>query len=141
MAKRPSRQQSAAAEQMRGTRMRAWFEHLVAASRWSASGVAILFRGETAARMELAGGLAALVWIVVLGRSLAEIGVYLVLVFASLSVEAINTAIEEIVDRVSPERSEFARRAKDLGSAAVMFMLVATSLYVGMLTIATLLGR
>lgn len=120
--------------------MRAWFEHLVAASRWSASGAAILFRGETAARMELAAAIAALVWIVFLGRSLAEIGVYLVLVCAALSVEALNTAVEEIVDRVSPERSEFARRAKDLGSAAVMFMLVGTGIYVMMLTIASFLG-
>lgn len=121
--------------------MRAWIEHLWAASRWSASGVAILFRGEMAARMELAAGLVALVWIVLLGRSLAEIGVYLMLAFAALSVEALNTAIEEIVDRVSPEQSEFARRAKDLGSAAVMFMLTATGLYVLMLTVATVLGR
>ncbi|BCP52950.1 diacylglycerol kinase [Kaistia sp. 32K] len=121
--------------------MRAWLEHLIAASRWSASGVAILFRGEMAARMELAAAVAAFAWIVFLGRSLAEIGVYLMLAFATFSVEALNTAIEEIVDRVSPERSEFARRAKDLGSAAVMFMLLGTGIYVAILTIATLLGR
>lgn len=123
-----------------GGSMRGWIEHFIGACRWSASGVAILFRGEMAARMELAAGLVAFAWILFLGRSLAEIGVFLMLAFATLSVEALNTAIEEIVNRVSPERSEFARRAKDLGSAAVMFMLIATGLYVLMLTAASLLG-
>ncbi|HEV7286944.1 MAG TPA: diacylglycerol kinase [Kaistia sp.] len=121
--------------------MRAWIDHFFSALRWSSAGVADLFRGERAARMELAAGIIGLVWVVAIGRSLAEIGVYLVLVFASLAVEALNTAIEEIVDRVSPEQSEFARRAKDLGSAAVMFMLVGTGLYLVLLTVAAAMGR
>ncbi len=33
--------------------------------------------------------------------------------------EALNTAIEEVVDRISPEWSLAARNAKDLGSLAV----------------------
>ena len=41
------------------------------------------------------------------------------IVLLMLSLEAINTAIEEVVDRVSPEISEMARNAKDLGSFAV----------------------
>ncbi|WEK48610.1 MAG: diacylglycerol kinase [Candidatus Kaistia colombiensis] len=121
--------------------MRAWIDHFFSALRWSGAGAVELFRGEMAARMELAAGVVGLVWIVAIGRSLAEIGVYLMLAFASLAVEALNTAIEEIVDRVSPEHSEFARRAKDLGSAAVMFMLIGTGLYVLLLTVAAVLGR
>jgi diacylglycerol kinase (ATP) len=121
--------------------MRAWIDHFFKALRWSGAGMAVLFKGEMASRMELAAGAAGLVWIVVIGRAMAEIGVFLGLAFASLAVEALNTAIEEIVDRVSPEQSEFARRAKDLGSAAVMFMLTGTGLYVLLLTIASALGR
>jgi len=121
--------------------MRAWIDHFFSALRWSSAGAADLFRGEMAARMELAAGVVGLVWIVAIGRSLAEIGVYLMLAFASLAVEALNTAIEEIVDRVSPEHSEFARRAKDLGSAAVMFMLIGTGIYVLLLTVAAAMGR
>ncbi len=37
-----------------------------------------------------------------------------------LIVELINSAIEATVDRISLERHELAKRAKDLGSAAVM---------------------
>jgi diacylglycerol kinase (ATP) len=45
-----------------------------------------------------------------------------------LSVELLNSAIEAIVDKVSPEFSEMAGRAKDMGSAAVFMMLLLTAL-------------
>jgi diacylglycerol kinase (ATP) len=44
--------------------------------------------------------------------------------------EALNTAIEELVDRVSPELSQTGKHAKDLGSFAVFCMLVAAGLYI-----------
>ena len=40
-----------------------------------------------------------------------------------LIVELINSAIEAIVDRVSLEYHDLSKRAKDLGSAAVMLSL------------------
>ena len=46
------------------------------------------------------------------------------------AVEALNTAIEVIVDHVSPEWSEMAKHAKDLGSFAVSCMLLMTVLYI-----------
>ena len=44
-------------------------------------------------------------------------------------VEALNTAIEELVDRVSPEISVVGRHAKDLGSFAVFCLLCANGLF------------
>jgi diacylglycerol kinase (ATP) len=41
-----------------------------------------------------------------------------------LLVELINSAIEAIVDMVSPEYNELAKHAKDLGSAAVLISLI-----------------
>jgi diacylglycerol kinase (ATP) len=38
--------------------------------------------------------------------------------------EAINTALEHIVDRLSPEISDFAKKTKDLGSLAVFCMII-----------------
>jgi len=46
------------------------------------------------------------------------------------SVEAINTAVEELVDRISPEISTVGRNAKDLGSFSVFCLLVANGLFV-----------
>ena len=45
-----------------------------------------------------------------------------------LVVELLNSAIEAVVDRVSPELHPLSKRAKDLGSAAVMLTLVACGL-------------
>ncbi len=121
--------------------MRTRIEHFGAAWQWSAAGVVHLFRSEVAARMELAGAIVGLAWLAVLRRSPAEIGIFLLLAAAVLAVEALNTAIETIVDEISPHRSEFARRAKDLGSAAVFFMLTAAGLYLAGLTAVSFVNR
>jgi diacylglycerol kinase (ATP) len=49
-----------------------------------------------------------------------------------LSAELLNSAVEAVVDLVSPEFHELAGRAKDLGSAAVFLLLVATALCWGL---------
>jgi len=41
-----------------------------------------------------------------------------------LIVEIINTAIERVVDRISYDRHDLSREAKDMGSAAVFLSLV-----------------
>ncbi len=41
-----------------------------------------------------------------------------------LSMELINSAVEAVVDKVSPEFHELAGRAKDLGSAAVFLLMM-----------------
>ena len=41
--------------------------------------------------------------------------------------EAANTAIEHLVDLVSPEHHELARRAKDAAAASVLIMAIAAS--------------
>jgi len=41
-----------------------------------------------------------------------------------LSAELLNSAIEAIVDKASPEFHELAGRAKDMGSAAVLLLMV-----------------
>jgi len=40
------------------------------------------------------------------------------------NVELLNSAVEAVVDRVSLERQELAKRAKDIGSAAVLITLI-----------------
>ena len=45
-------------------------------------------------------------------------------VFLVLIVELLNSAIEATVDRISLENHRLAKRAKDIGSAAVLFSLI-----------------
>jgi diacylglycerol kinase (ATP) len=40
-----------------------------------------------------------------------------------LVVELLNSGIEAVVDKASPETNELAKRAKDMGSAAVLISL------------------
>jgi diacylglycerol kinase (ATP) len=102
--------------------------HIVAAAGYSASGLSRLAQ-ETAFKLEL--GCAAILYLlfVYVGASGGQFLVLTVFALLVLCVEALNTAIEMIVDEISPHRSEFARRTKDLGSFAVLCMQAATGLY------------
>ena len=51
-------------------------------------------------------------------------GVMIASVLLGLIVELLNSAIEAVVDRVSLENHRLAKRAKDIGSAAVLISLV-----------------
>jgi diacylglycerol kinase (ATP) len=66
----------------------------------------------------------------VIGAPVAHYLIFAVLMLLLFSVESLNTAIEEIVDRVSPEFSSAARNAKDLGSFAVFCLLLANGGFV-----------
>jgi diacylglycerol kinase (ATP) len=57
-----------------------------------------------------------------------------------LSAELLNSAVEAVVDKVSPEFHELAGRAKDMGSAAVFILLVLTMLSWGLILGPRLLG-
>ncbi len=104
--------------------------HLFAAAAYSAFGFRRMLK-ETAFRHELLYGvflLGLLVWAAVPMEKILVAAILLLVLFA---VEALNTAIEELTDRVSPEISDAARNAKDLGSFAVFCLLVANAGYCG----------
>ena len=102
--------------------------HLVAATGYSFAGLVRLSR-ESAFRQELAfAGIIAVV-LAAGGASAGSWLVAIVLFVLLAAVEALNTAIEEVVDRTSPERSEYARDTKDLGSFAVACLLAANGLH------------
>jgi diacylglycerol kinase (ATP) len=112
------------------------FRHIVHATGYSLAGLRFLLRSEMAARIEVAVSALALVWLVAIGCSLGEILILLVIFCILMSVEALNTAVEVIVNHLSPGHSEFAKHAKDLGSLAVFGLLCAGGLYVFAMTAA-----
>jgi diacylglycerol kinase (ATP) len=91
---------------------------------YSLDGLAAAFRHEDAFRQEV---VAAVVLVPValflpasgIGKALMVASVLLVLI-----VELLNSAIESVTDRVSLENHDLAKRAKDMGSAAVMLSLI-----------------
>jgi diacylglycerol kinase (ATP) len=96
---------------------------LINATRYSLAGLAAALRHESAFRQE---AMLAVV-LVPAGALLGTTGVARALLIGSvllvLVVELLNSAIEAAVDRVSPEEHALSKRAKDLGSAAVMVSL------------------
>ncbi|MDR0233532.1 MAG: diacylglycerol kinase [Zoogloeaceae bacterium] len=91
-------------------------------------GLAAAWRHEDAFRQELLLTLVALP----LGLWLGENGVERALLAGSvlliLVVELLNSALESIIDKTSPEMHELAGRAKDMGSAAVLMSIILAAL-------------
>ncbi|NPD17115.1 diacylglycerol kinase [Xinfangfangia sp. D13-10-4-6] len=106
------------------------FSHLIAAATYSVAGLRRLLR-ESAFRQELTLGLLILIGLAAWGLSPGRIIGFAILLLILVMVEALNTAIEVLVDHLSPGWSEFARDAKDLGSLAVGATLCAMGLYLG----------
>lgn len=100
------------------------FTRLINACRYSIDGFAAAYRHEDAFRQETL--LAAVLIPVALLLPVGGIGKALMIgsVLLVLIVELLNSAIEAVVDRVSLEKHHLAKRAKDIGSAAVLIALI-----------------
>ena len=59
-----------------------------------------------------------------LGRGWTEIVLLVATVTIVLIVELLNTCIESVIDRIGPDWHELSKRAKDMGSAAVLLSLL-----------------
>ena len=92
--------------------------HIVDAAGYSLSGAARLWQ-ETAARLELLGTVIGMGLLALHQARLSQWMIFIALMAALLIIEALNTAIEVLTDRISPEWSIEAKHAKDLGSLAV----------------------
>lgn len=102
--------------------------HLFAAASYSLGGARRLL-GEAAFRHELIAFAVIMVAFIATGADLFQYVVMIILFLLMMAFEAINTAIEEIVDRVSPEISDMGRNAKDLGSFACLCLILANGFY------------
>ncbi|MDH4438897.1 MAG: diacylglycerol kinase [Rhizobium sp.] len=102
--------------------------HLFAAGQYSTQGFKRLIQ-EAAFRHEILAFAVGLVVYALVGASLLEFLGFAVLMLLMFCVEALNTAIEELVDRISPEISTVGRNAKDLGSFAVFCLIIANGLF------------
>lgn len=108
--------------------------HFFAAAGYSLAGLQRLAR-ESAFRQEVLLILGLLVVFVVFGATLPEIAGLLALGLVLVATEALNTALEVLVDHLSPGWSAWAKDAKDLGSLAVACVIGAVVLYSGIVLI------
>jgi diacylglycerol kinase (ATP) len=97
---------------------------LINATRYSIAGIAEAARNEDAFRQELILVALASPIALWLGDNGIERALLLGSLFMVLIVELLNSAVEATVDRISLEDHRLAKRAKDIGSAAVMLSLI-----------------
>jgi diacylglycerol kinase (ATP) len=103
---------------------RTGLDRIVHAAGYSLQGLAAALRHESAFRQEAALALVMLPAAFWVGRNWVEISLLVGSVMLVLIVELMNSAVEAVVDRVSFELHELSKRAKDIGSAAVMLALL-----------------
>ena len=80
--------------------------------------------GETAFRQEAIAAIVLVPLAFWLGRSWVEVALLAGSVVLVMIVELLNTGIETAIDRIGPEWHALSKRAKDMGSAAVLLTLL-----------------
>jgi diacylglycerol kinase (ATP) len=96
---------------------------VVDATFFSLAGLRAAWRDEAAFRQELVLAIVLVPAALWLGRTAVERALLIGSCFIVLIVELLNTALENVVDRVGREPHPLAGKAKDLGSAAVFVSL------------------
>ncbi len=99
-------------------------DRLVHATGYSLAGLAQALREESAFRQEFVVAMVALPASLWLGRNWLEVTALAGSVLLVMIVELLNTGIESAIDRVSFDQHPLSKRAKDMGSAAVLLSLL-----------------
>ncbi|MBO5834136.1 MAG: diacylglycerol kinase [Alphaproteobacteria bacterium] len=104
-------------------------KRLYKATLYSMAGLRTVFRDEVAFKQELlllALGFGVLPFLNVEALTKVLLGFSLVSI---LIAELINTAIENVVDRIGTEYHELSKKAKDIGSALVFLTIVCVAIF------------
>ena len=91
---------------------------------YSRDGLVAAWRNEAAFREELLLAAVAIPLALYLGHNGVDRALLIGSIVVILIVEILNSAVEAVVDKASPEKHELAKRAKDMGSAAVFLSLI-----------------
>ncbi len=97
---------------------------LINAFGYSRDGIAAAWKNEAAFREEVLLAAFAIPLAFYLGKTGVERALLVGSILFVLIVEILNSALEAVVDKASPEKHDLAKRAKDMGSAAVLFSLI-----------------
>ncbi|MFN4325022.1 MAG: diacylglycerol kinase [Azonexus sp.] len=97
---------------------------LINALGYSKDGLSAAWKNEAAFREEVLLAAVTLPLAFYLGQTGSERALLAGSILFILIVEILNSAVEAVVDKASPEKHELAKRAKDMGSAAVLLSLL-----------------
>lgn len=91
---------------------------------YSRDGLGAAWTNEAAFREEVLLAAIAIPLAFYLGKNGVDRALMVGSIVLILIVEILNSGLEAIVDKASPEKHELAKRAKDMGSAAVLLSLI-----------------
>ena len=107
---------------------------ILAATKNSLNGIRDCWRYESAFRQNSVISIVLLILSFFLAQTVVEWLILIIPLFLLAIVELLNSAIENIVDRIGPERHVLSGRAKDMGSAGTMFCLfLVATVWLGMI--------
>ena len=106
---------------------------LLNAIGYSIDGLKAAHQNEDAFRQEVLLAIVLIPLAIYLGHNGMERAVMIASVLLVIIVELLNSSIEATVDRISLENHLLAKRAKDIGSAAVLFSLINLAVVWGLL--------
>ena len=95
---------------------------------YSLSGLALAFRHESAFRQEIALAVVLIPIACVLPVGVVERSLLIGSVLLVIVVELLNSSVEAAIDRIGLDTHRLSKRAKDLGSAAVLVALTALAI-------------
>jgi diacylglycerol kinase (ATP) len=102
-------------------------KRLANAFKYSVAGTLAAFKHEDAFRQEVILSIVLIPLAIYLGETTTDQALMITSVLLIIIVELLNSSVEATVDRISIKRHKLAKRAKDIGSAAVFFSLVNAS--------------
>jgi diacylglycerol kinase (ATP) len=108
-----------ASEPPNAQKSRTGFNRILHAAGYSLQGLRAGW-GETAFRQEAIASLVLLPAAFFVGRTWLEVAMLVAVVLIVMITELLNTGIETAIDRIGPEWHDLSKRAKDMGSAAVL---------------------
>jgi diacylglycerol kinase (ATP) len=97
---------------------------LIDATAYSARGIGACWKNEAAFRQEVVLIIVLLPLSLLVARSIEQWLLLILPLFLLLIIELLNSAIENVVDRIGHEHHALSGQAKDMGSAAVLICLL-----------------
>lgn len=106
--------------------------NLVKSFIYAISGIKLALKHESNFRIHFISAIVVLTSGLILGLSVLEWSLIIFIIFFVLIMELLNTAIETVVDMISPEFSQKAKTAKDVSAASVLLTSI-LALMIGLL--------
>lgn len=102
-------------------------KRLINAAIYSARGIRAAWRNEAAFRQEAVSAIVLTPVALWLGTTMVQRALLVFSILIILMIELLNSAIEAVVDRIGSEYHPLSGQAKNMGSAAVLFSLIAAA--------------